>query len=369
MSEAAEILIAGAGPTGLAASLFLARRGIPVRLIDAAEKPTQTSKALGVNPRTLALLADTGVTEAIRAEGQIIKALRIHRRGRPLARIVLDWRGIGAAYPMTILPQARTEALLTEALAAWGVRPERGLGLADLAQDAAGVTARLGDGTEARAAVLLGADGAGSTTRKALELEFPGDAWDETWRLADVELEGPPADEGWLDLRPDGPFVCLPFSGSVFRLIGFGGPLLEALPSGWTAGRALWESRFKVSHRMVRRMNVDRVCLAGDAAHIHSPIGARGMNLGIEDAFVFSACAADFIQGHADRLEDYGRLRRSVDAQVVRAVRALTNIARDTSVPADLTRWGLLPLAARLPFLVNRVLRTGMGLDHPAAVR
>lgn len=270
---------------------------------------------------------------------------------------------------MVILPQARTEALLAQALAARGVEVERGLGLAGLGQDAEAVAATLSDGSSDRVPVLFAADGAHSTARKALGLDFPGDAWDESWRLVDVDLDGPPADVGWIDLRPDGPFVCLPFSGSTFRLIGFGGELLDALPAGWTAGQVRWRSDFRVSHRMVERMTVGRVCLGGDAAHIHSPIGARGMNLGIEDAFVFSACAAAFLAGEAERLEAYGRLRHAVDAAVVARVRGLTDLVRSTSPLAALARRALLPVAARIPALVERALRIGMGLDHPVRVR
>lgn len=369
MSASPQVLIAGAGPVGLAAGLFLARRGVPVRIIDPAPEPTRTSKALGVNPRTLALLADTGVTAAIEAEAQPMRALRIHRQGRRLADIVIDWNALGADHRMAILPQARSEALLADALAKLGVIPERGLGVQALSQDDAGVSVALSDGSTARVPILLGADGAHSVVRKALGLDFPGDGWDEPWQLMDVDLEGPAADEGWIDLRPDGPFVCLPFSNRTFRLIGFGAPLLDRLPAGWRAGKVHWSSEFRVSHRMVTRMSVGRVCLAGDAAHIHSPIGARGMNLGIEDAFVFAACAADFLSGQTDRLEDYSRVRQPVDAAVVRNVRTLTSAVRNTSAGGDLTRRIVLPVASRLPFVLNRVLKVGMGLDHPVRVR
>lgn len=369
MRDSPQVLIVGAGPTGLAAALFLTRRGVPVRVIDAADQPTRTSKALGVNPRTLTLLQDSGVTAAIEAEAQAMRGLRLHRRGRPLATLTIDWAALGTDHRMVILPQARTEALLTGALADLGVTIERGLGLTGLGQSADAVAATLSDGSTVLVTVLFAADGAHSIARKALGLDFPGEAWNEPWHLLDVDLAGPPADEGWIDLRPTGPFVCLPFSGRTFRLIGFGPSPLEHLPPGWTAGTVHWASGFRISHRMVEAMSVGRVCLGGDAAHIHSPIGARGMNLGIEDAFVFAACAADFLAGEPGRLDDYGRLRHPVDAAVVRRVRALTAAVRDTSPGADLMRRMLIPAVARLPFVVNRVLKVGMGLDHPVTVR
>lgn len=369
MAATGSVLIAGAGPTGLAAALFLTLLGVPVRIIDRASEPTHTSKALGVNPRTLKLLEETGVTAAIETEAQPMRALRLHRRGRPLTTLTIDWAAIGAEHRMVILPQARTEALLADALAQRSVHVERGLGLIGLSQTPDVVKATLTDGSTATAPLLFGADGAHSSVRKALDLDFPGDGWDEPWQLIDVDLTGPAADEGWIDLGPEGPFVCLPFSGQTFRLIGFGPPLLDNLPGGWTTGAVRWRSDFHVSHRMVQRMTVGRVCLGGDAAHIHSPIGARGMNLGIEDAFVFAACAADALAGQTGRLEDYDRLRRPVDAAVVRNVRTLTSAVRDTSARADQLRRFLIPLIARAPFLLHRILRVGMGLDHPVRLR
>ena len=126
------VLIIGAGPVGLAAALFLTRRGVPVRIVDADTAPSETSRALGINPRTLALLSDTGVTAAILAEAQPIRALSLHHHGQPLAKIALNAAALGADHPMVILPQARSEAHLTEALSALGVRVERGRGLRGL---------------------------------------------------------------------------------------------------------------------------------------------------------------------------------------------------------------------------------------------
>ena len=363
------VLIVGAGPAGLAAALFLGRRGVPVRIIDAAPEPTRTSKALGVNPRTLALLEDTGVTAAILAEAQEMRTLLLHHNGKPLTTFQPDWKALGASHPMVILPQARTEALLTEALAPFGVAPERGKALTGLSQTDDAVSATLADGETIRTPLLFAADGAHSTVRRALALDFPGDGWDEPWQLADVDINGPGPDQGWIDLHDEGVLIVLPFSGRTFRLIGFGRPLLEGLPPDWAVGTVHWRSDFRISHRMVERMTVGRISLAGDAAHIHSPMGARGMNLGIEDAFVYAACAADFLNGEPGRLEDYNRLRQPVDAAVVDRVRGLTGMVRNTSPLADWLKGVVPPLISHMPFALNAGLRVGMGLDHPVTVR
>ena len=362
-------LIVGAGPTGLAAGLFLAERGVAARIVDASPTLTTTSKALGVNPRTLDILSGTGVEAAIMAEGLAMDVLSIHQDGRLLGKIEIDYAGMDARYPMTILPQARTEALLAEALVKRGGAIERGVALESFVQGEAAVTAILrhadGRSEEVSAPILLGADGAHSVVRHGLGLDFPGSAFPEDWQLMDVELTGVPPRTGWIDFSADGPFVVLPFDATTFRLIGFGPPLLERLPAGWEVGRVLWQSGFHVSHRIVPAMAVGRVALAGDAAHIHSPIGARGMNLGIEDAYVFAACAARFLAGEAGALEAYGTSRRDVDAAVVRRVERLTNAVRATGGAGAMLRALAIPVLSRIKPVQRMVARQGLGLDHP----
>lgn len=369
MSAAPQVLIAGAGPTGLAAALFLTRAGVAVRVVDAAGAPTTTSKALAVNPRSLELLGPTGVADRIRAEGQDISAIRIAREGKVVAAFSPRWDRIAPGRPMTILPQARTEALLAEALADLGVRAEWDVSLSSLTQDADAVTATLSSGEVVRAPLLLGADGAHSATRHALNLDFPGDASDTLWELADVEIDGAPRDEARIEFQRAGPIVILPFAGGTFRLIGFGGDLLSRLPPGWRAREVVWRSDFRVSHRMVPTMAVGRVALAGDAAHIHSPIGGRGMNLGIEDAFVFAACAVDALNGKPGRLADYARLRQVVDGGWVATSRRLTGFVENQSAPARLVKRFAPPMAAAVPALIEKGIKLGMGLDHPVRVR
>ena len=159
----AAVVIAGAGPTGLAAALFLARRGIAVRIVDAAPQPSVESRALAVNSRTLDMLQDTGVSDRIVTQGWSARGAILHQQDKQILTFDLPTR-LGAPRALTVLPQARTEALLTEALRAQGVNVERGVSLQSLAQDEREVTSTLlhrgGQTEQVKSRLLLGADGA-----------------------------------------------------------------------------------------------------------------------------------------------------------------------------------------------------------------
>ena len=207
-SNAMPVLIAGAGPTGLAAALWLARRGVAVRIVDKATAPGRHSRALAVNPRTQDLLEETGVTARMLAEGWAVGGLAVHRPGHdpvavPLSPLLDTHRSV------LVLPQARTETLLAEALEAQGVTVERGVKLEalDPRDDCVAVTlAHAGGGVEhVRASLLYGADGAHSTVRQALGLAFPGEGLPDAWQLWDLRLATPLApDRVHLMLQPDG---------------------------------------------------------------------------------------------------------------------------------------------------------------------
>jgi 2-polyprenyl-6-methoxyphenol hydroxylase-like FAD-dependent oxidoreductase len=366
-----EVLIAGAGPTGLAAALFLAERGIKSRLVDRNEETAATSKALGVNPRTLELLEPCGVTAEILAKALKMVRMRLHQNGRPLGEVRIDPLALGARFPLVILPQSETERLLAAALAKHGIKPERGLTLTWLDQDEGGVDYILTDASggelRGRAAILLGADGAHSAVRHLTGIGFPGRAMPEAWQIVDCTVAQPnPEPHGHVDFQRQGPWVALPFDKKTWRLIGPGSDLTKRLPRDWTLKKVLWRSDFHISHRVADKLALGRVCLAGDAAHLHSPLGARGMNLGIEDAYVFAACASDALStDKADRLADYGRIRREVDGAVVRRIELLTRAIRARGPAVRSIRSWLIPTLLSSPKAVAVFTRTATGLDHP----
>ncbi len=358
-------LIIGAGPTGLAAALFLRERGISSRVVDQAIEPSPYSKAFGVNSRTLSLLEGTGVTDRLLAQGRRMTALNVWRRGQKHFR--LDLSLVDHRYPfMLIHSQADSEAALADALAERGVNVERGVAFEGVEVDPAGlrVTLRHGNGREEEtvAAVLLGADGASSSVRKAMSVGFPGSAFEEPWRLYDLVLHTPLApDEAHAFLLDGGAAFAVRIRDDVWRLLGNVPDLPGRLP-GTTAGRVEWESDFGISHRMAARLQVGAACLAGDAAHIHSGLGARGMNLGIEDAYVFAALVS------AGRIEEYEALRKPVVAKVMRQVERLTAVPRGRSFLAHMVRAMLPVLAPVMPTFAGPARRFILGLDHEVAL-
>jgi 2-polyprenyl-6-methoxyphenol hydroxylase-like FAD-dependent oxidoreductase len=366
-----EPLIVGAGTTGLSAALFLADRGIRSRIIDKALGPSTTSRAQVINPRALELLEPTGVTEAILNEARQIHQVAFYENWTPLAE--LEFGDAHPRFGLSVLPQARTEALLNEALRGRGIRPERGAALSSVSQSEAGIDAVITDGSRqsemVHPALMLAADGAHSKMRAALGIEFEGSAFPEPWPLYDVQLDDP------LDI--DKAHVCFVKGGLVFllairpglwRVFGDVVEPLEHLPQGCKPGAITWQSSFRIGHRIASREAVGRIALAGDAAHVHSPVAARGMNLGIEDAFVFANCAKDALDGEPHRIEDYGRLRHAVHQKVVGRIEKLTYLARGRPDIVGLARHYLMPGITAFPPTQRAMIELVTGLDHDVEV-
>ncbi|HTH96421.1 MAG TPA: FAD-dependent monooxygenase [Stellaceae bacterium] len=366
------VLIVGAGPTGLAAALFLAEHHIRPRIIDKAPRPSETSRAQVVNPRSLELLETTGITARIRGEGRPLAGARFYDGWHDLAH--LDFEDIHPRFPMTALPQARTEALLLGALVEHSIAPERGVTLTGFAEEEDGIFAELTrpDGTleTVQAEFLLGADGAHSTVRHLLGIEFEGSAFPEAWPLYDIQLETSlDGDHAHISFVDGGLIFMLHIEDGVWRVFGDVTAPLEYLPVGTVKGEILWQSSFHISHRLAAAETAGRVALAGDAAHIHSPVAARGMNLGIEDAYVFAECVRDALGGDLSRIADYSRLRHTVHAPVVRRIERLTWLARGQPSLVGTLRNHLLPGMTKFAPIAHEMLKLVTGLDHQVRVR
>ena len=302
-----DVLIAGAGPTGLVLALWLAHAGVRVRIVDKAPAAASTSRALVVHARTLEFYRQLGIADAVVDAAVRFDAANLWVQGRRAAHVELGALGAGAtAFPfMLIFPQDEHERLLTERLAAAGVTVERPCTLARFDDRGDGVLARLvhADGGEETcgASYLAGCDGAHSTVREQLGAGFPGATYAHLFYVADVEARGQVMN-GELNVALDSAdlLAVFPMKGEGrARLIGTvkaeGEDAKRPLEWQDVSRRALdglridvthvnWFSTYHVHHRVASHFKSGRAFLLGDAAHIHSPVGGQGMNTGIGDA-------------------------------------------------------------------------------------
>ncbi|MDT9646367.1 FAD-dependent oxidoreductase, partial [Pseudomonas sp. JV245A] len=321
-----DVLIIGAGPTGLVLALWLRRQGVKVRIIDKTPGPGTTSRALAVQARTLELYRQLDLTRAIVERGHHVPAVNLWVKGERAAH--LPFKAIGedlTPYPfLQIFPQDEHEQLLIERLALQGVEVERNTELLAFTDHGHLINARLRgpDGREehCQAFYLAGCDGARSTVRKTLGTGFPGGTYQQVFYVADVQASGPSIDgQLHVDLDDADFLAVFPLAQSGrARLIGTVRDERAEHPENLrfedVSQRAMrqlkvevaqvnWFSTYKVHHRVAEQFRTGRVFLLGDAAHVHSPAGGQGMNTGIGDAINLAWKLAAVLSGKsAERL-------------------------------------------------------------------
>ncbi|HEX4110889.1 MAG TPA: FAD-dependent monooxygenase [Solirubrobacteraceae bacterium] len=336
MSPDVDVLVAGAGPVGSMLAADLVRRGVRVRLVDRAPEAFAGSRAKGVQPRTLELLDDLGVVDRALAEGGEYPLMGAH-----LGPLTVPWRmqrrrrpSPDVPYPnVLLLPQSRTDAILHGHLASLGGSVEFGTGVDGFDQDNEGVSVALQTAERVRCRYLVGADGGASTVRKLAGLRFAGTT-DESDRMliADATVAGLSRNRWHVWPRAGGRFVaaCPLPHGEQFQLMVRLAPEDEPDPSegalaerfrsltGLSISGVTWSSLFRPNVRIVERYRAGRVFLAGDAAHVHTPAGAQGLNTGVQDAYNLGWKLAQAIAGAPDALLDtYDGERRPVAARVL----------------------------------------------------
>ena len=361
-SPATSILIAGAGPAGLTAAIELKRRGFAPRIIDPDLAVSPQSRALAINPRTLDLLEPSGVTEALLAAGHKITGAIIRYEQTPLFKLNIGLAPHRFNFLLS-LPQSETERILAAALRDRGVRVERGVALQSFNADGPKIRLHLDDATEPDTDILIGADGAHSTVRKGLGFGFPGESQPQVFGLADVELDAWPFpwDMAVATIRQDHVVILLPMREGFGRFISTRPGTLQLVPPEARVGKIVWETDFHISYRQVQSYQRAGVFLAGDAAHIHSPVGGRGMNLGIEDACWLAWLIAE------GRTAEYTALRHPVGARVLRLTAPPTRlIASNGFVARALRRW-IVPGVLATDWAQRRLLPSMLALDTPAA--
>ncbi|MBI1385617.1 MAG: FAD-dependent oxidoreductase [Rhizobiales bacterium] len=313
------VTIIGAGPTGLSAALALATRGVTVTVLERNGESVKQSRAVALNRASLEHLATVGASAAILARAARPERVRMYDDGRLLAVVTLPRTRKGQPI-IVALPQSSTEAILVERLRELGIAVhwrtmaceivERDDGVTVVAETPTGLVSFCSD-------YVLGADGSHSLTRCTLGLSFEGKAYPGDWQLFDAVLDWPwPDCEAAAFFGADGaPMFMITLGDGRHRIIGVG-PELEARAAAFVGiGEISWRNDFTLAERRVRSYGRGRLWLAGDAAHVHSPVGGQGMNLGIDDAFDFaeSLVAGDFAGYERRRIAKARRVMGFVD--------------------------------------------------------
>ncbi|WP_404321232.1 FAD-dependent monooxygenase [Arthrobacter luteolus] len=373
MNYDVDVLIVGAGPTGLALAAQLAGYGTSFRIIDRRQGPSTQSRALAVQPRTLEALRPFGISAAMASRGTPAHQLKLHLPEETVSVGLFDV-GIedSAHQQLLFLPQSETEQILLTYLASRGVRVERGAELLELERlvpddPFAGMEARVQRQDRGidriRARYIVGADGAESTVRRRAGMDFRGSGYADTFVLADLEVDG--ADPGAVHAYPteDGFMVLFPLGRPAsWRMISLKErgdnsavtlESLQAVADRFSGGGLVlhdpkWISSFRLSHQMAEFFQSGSVFLAGDAAHVHSPIGGQGMNTGIQDALNLGWKLALGARGLAadELIDSYDAERRPVARGIVGFTDRLFKLATSRSGLKKLPRTKLLPALA-----------------------
>ena len=377
-----DVIIVGAGPTGLALGAELYRLGHKPRILDRQSAGANTSRAAVVHARTLEVVEPLGVVPALLADGVKVPIFRIRDRDTVLATI--GFEKIPSRYNFTLMcPQNLTEKILLAKLEELGgsvERPVEAVGI-EPAQDCVQLRVRRAEATEQLLTRwLVGCDGGHSLVREQAGIEFEGGAYTQSFVLADVRMDWPlDRSEVSLFFSPDGLVVVAPLPGYRFRIVATVDQAPENPPAAlfedllrrrgpsWNGSisETIWTSRFHIQHKVSRSPRKDRILLCGDAAHVHSPAGGQGMNTGIQDAVSLADALHQVLTGSSDtRLDDWARKRHAVAEDVVSTTDRLTRIATLKSGPARTMRNVLLGFFGKLPPLQSALARKLAELDN-----
>jgi 2-polyprenyl-6-methoxyphenol hydroxylase-like FAD-dependent oxidoreductase len=379
---ATEVLVVGAGPTGLMMACELALGGVKARLLEERIDMPNITRAFAVHARTLELLDARGLVDEL-----VPRGLQVHEIAPP-GGATLDLRELHTRYGMVLMvPQSGTEQVLQQRAEELGVEIVRGAKVVGLTQDGDGVTVECASGDTLRAAYVVGCDGAHSAVRRLLGIDFVGKQYETHILLADVHLASPPEDGLFAKASPAGVVLFVPFGDGVFRAIAWDrlreqAPLSEPVTLaeiraafsriagddfGMTGMR--WSSRFLSERRQARHYRKGRVFLAGDAAHVHSPLGGQGMNTGIGDAMNLGWKLAAAARGSAPPwlLDTYERERHPVGAGVLRMTDAFNQLVLDTSMARRAVRGFALATIIRIPRTRRMIAErlSGIGIAYP----
>ena len=347
----ADVVVVGAGPTGLTLACSLRLHGLSVRVVDGAQAPATTSRANFLHARGSEVLARIGALGTLPDES--LRAMRItnYLGDRPVMTLEFGDPGMRTAAPPMVVSQAKVEGALRARLAELGVAPEWGKRLVGLHQDTDSAVADFDGGEQLRAHWIVGCDGTSSTTRSLVGIDFPGVKLTERFLLADVRLDWDldrSGTTGWI--HSDGVVGAMPMPDSVgrddlWRLFAYD-PGYDKKPSDHDImqrlrdilpertgrdvhiGAAEWLSVFTVHRRLAQKYRQGRVLIAGDAAHAHAPFGGQGMLTGVGDAenLAFKLALVERELADDALIDTYEAERRPLATEVLRGTSAVTRI-------------------------------------------
>ncbi len=380
-----DVLIVGAGPVGLFLANECARRGLRWRLVESRPNQSLHSKALAIFPRTLEIFDMAGLVAPFVETANRVTSVAIIAHGRRLAHMPFTPEQSPYSF-IAMVPQDVTEKLLVERLRQKGGKVEYETSFVSAVQREDHVEVildRKGQRGELTAAYVVGCDGAHSAVRHLLDLPFAGDEYQALFLLADIETnEQLPADELQLCPSEYGPLAIFPMSPRRRRVVATTDTregeapslelvrqmLLQRAPAGIDALSQYWSSYFHIHHRQAATLHVDRMFIAGDAAHIHSPFGGQGMNTGLQDVWNLVWKLDLALSGHAGKklLDSYTSERRPVIKHVIEMTDFLTRAMATPNRFAQALRDMLIPMVSRLvPFQHAFVRRLSeLGIDY-----
>ena len=315
-----KILIIGAGPTGLTAALRLAQNGIFADIVEKRAEPSQLSRAVGIMPESLDKLGDS-VKRRIMGEGYPFRKIKVHV-DRKLVLSLDTSNGLKTSEVMIGLPQNRTEEIIAAEFEKLGGKVAYGAAVFEITATDDSAEVRLEGEEEVRTYDwVIACDGVKSTVRRQLGIPYPGYDLGEKWSIADIDLAGENDSEMinvWVNLGENNDvIISLPIGENRFRLVSSTKDSIATLPLSVKIANIRREGTFSLAVRQVEQYKHGRVLLAGDAAHCHSPVGGKGMNLGIDDA----VAAADAVLH--DTTDEYSAGRHKVGKQVIYATESV----------------------------------------------